>query len=267
MFKSEAISKFFYCKFCDKILENPIILPCQETICEKDTYENLNCKFCFNEHIKPENGFPEDKTMKMLIDLQINKIDFGKIFPRYDICKEKLHLLNSEIKQLESLETSPNDYIYDYFEKIINQVDLKREELKETIDSYSDQLIKEIKTAQLECENIENKTKQITEDLKVIKATLNELNQNFDSINLNQEIIDETLNGTHDLKEIILEKFNEFKTKLLDKKTYIFNPENIKIEEIFGKFYQKVNNFLYLMYRIIAFSTSGCNFRYQSHCY
>ena len=46
---------------------------------------------------------------------------------------------------LEALQKDPESYIYDYFGEIKRQVDLRREELKPKVYSYSDETIQYIK--------------------------------------------------------------------------------------------------------------------------
>ena len=55
------------------------------------------------------------------------------------------------IWKLRDLKKYPEGFLYDYFEKVKRDVDLRREILKQEIDTYSDLVIKQIEDAHTEC--------------------------------------------------------------------------------------------------------------------
>ena len=59
--------------------------------------------------------------------------------------KRVLNEATDNITTLEALWKDPESYIYDYFGEIKRQVDLRREELKPKVYSYSDETIQYIK--------------------------------------------------------------------------------------------------------------------------
>ena len=54
----------------------------------------------------------------------------------------------------ESLKNDPETFLYNYFAMIINEVDLRRETLKQDIDNYSDSIIEEIERTRADCYKI-----------------------------------------------------------------------------------------------------------------
>lgn len=70
------------CGYCKNFYEQPIILPCHETICRKDldhlwNYDEIkmqneptrsvHCPFCNAGHQEPVSGFPEDKKTQAFL--------------------------------------------------------------------------------------------------------------------------------------------------------------------------------------------------------
>jgi len=67
-----------------------------------------------------------------------------KINPLNGDCKKVLNESTNNKSTLEALQKDPGSYIYDYFGEIIRQVDLRREELKSKVNSYSDEMVQSI---------------------------------------------------------------------------------------------------------------------------
>ena len=87
----------FECEICNEIFEQPILLPCGKTICNKHVSDMTNtskriktevsderkvkihCSLCHCDHIQPIDGFEIDKSIEKLIELNSEKINFPKI--------------------------------------------------------------------------------------------------------------------------------------------------------------------------------------------
>ena len=112
--KIEEFHDLFNCSLCKKPLENPIILPCGESLCKKDINElqapddKLTCPFCLKEHSQPYEGFPADKRMQKMIDLKVNQLDFG---PIYNNCRKALKGLSEQFTELDLLKHDLNDFL------------------------------------------------------------------------------------------------------------------------------------------------------------
>ena len=118
---------------CKLILENPVALPCGNTLCREHLTE-LNdkfiCYFCKEEHLIPANGFVINKTTNKIVN------NYFQLNPLRTKIKELFEELNESIEDYQKLD--PNVYVFDYFGEIRNKVDLHREELKKEIDQRSD---------------------------------------------------------------------------------------------------------------------------------
>ncbi len=79
MFQSEKINALFNCKICKDVLEDPIILPCDETVCKAHTDEISmgKCIFCSEVHKAPQYGFPSNKIVKNLLEKRVNNINLN----------------------------------------------------------------------------------------------------------------------------------------------------------------------------------------------
>ena len=59
------------CKNCNLIFENPITLPCGNTLCHShlnDFNQKFICCFCHKEHLIPEDDFCVNKSILNIID-------------------------------------------------------------------------------------------------------------------------------------------------------------------------------------------------------
>ena len=156
MLKITTLSQFFKCGLCQQLLDTPVGLPCVETICKKHVNEYLKtenefiCPICSEMHIQPLNGFPADKRLLNMLNHEVDKIDSYKINHKFRDCNRALNELNIQIEELKLIEQNPMRFVNSYFDKIINQVALQKELLKEAIDDYSIKTIEQIKKVQKE---------------------------------------------------------------------------------------------------------------------
>ena len=113
MSQIDAFNDTFKCNLCNKVLQSPIILPCGETICEKDLkilYINakvFQCFLCDEEHQQPKKGFPSNRNLQTQLDLQVNKIDLSKNHPKYDECKKIFREIEENTKETDLILRDP----------------------------------------------------------------------------------------------------------------------------------------------------------------
>jgi hypothetical protein len=244
MYKIDKLKELFNCNICNQLLKNLIILPCNETICFNCLNELkpflaeskvFKCSLCDKDHIEPDDGFAKDKKTQLLLDLHIDQINFYNMFPKFEECKNQLHDLNEKLKEICSIQKDPSNFIYNYFEKIINQIDIHREKLIEEINLYSDVTIKKIKNIEKSL-NINKNTDEISKEICYLQIELEDLNNDFDSFMISDLKISKIAEKAEDLKPILSTKLNEFEKILLDHKYYVFKPVELKTENLFGKF-------------------------------
>ena len=130
MLKFEVIS-LFNCQLCHRVLTDPVILPCGETVCKAHSEEigQDTCKLCSATHSVPKEGFLANKMVRNQLELQLNKLNFN--FSQFNDYKGIIEDLNKQ--EVETMEQDPENYIYEYYNELIRQVDVRRETLFEGI--------------------------------------------------------------------------------------------------------------------------------------
>ena len=245
MSKIDAFKDTFKCNLCNQLLERPIMLPCGETICEKDLKSFFNnesvfqCSLCDDEHQQPKKGFPPNRNVQKMLDLQVNQIDLSKNHPQYDECKDMFREIEENIKETDLVKKDPENFIFGHFEKIINQVDIQREKLIEEINLYSEKTIETIKKARDDCLSKLNKTKLISAYYETMKENVNKMNQELDSFEINDKKIENLIENVTKSKVIALEELKRIQNSLLLYKSFEFEPvqaHNINLKGLFGSF-------------------------------
>ncbi len=102
-----------------------------------------------------------------------------KLNPVYDKCKEEIDIAKYNIEEIETLEKDPENYIFDYFEELKRQVDLRREILKLKLDECSDEIIQSIECTKKNCINL-----KLSSEIKKSKEDLNKLTDRFDTFEI-----------------------------------------------------------------------------------
>ncbi len=156
MYKVDKIKNFFDCDLCHELLVDPISIPCGNNVCKSHLDKLLKkiskeksffqCEICKEEHFIPKKGFKVDKRLQNGLEIQFNTL---KLTPIFDECKKVIKTARERVAKIDTLEKNSEGYIYDYFEDIKRQVDIRREDLKMKIDKYSDEVIQSIEGTQV----------------------------------------------------------------------------------------------------------------------
>lgn len=139
-----------------------------------------------------------------------------------DECQKHIEHAYSIIQQINSLTNNPEQYIYDYFEEIKRQVDLRRETLKQEIDECSDLIIADLE--KIKSESMQNKkTVQICSDIENSTLEIDKLNEQWSNIQLFEDttVFPSTRNDMKSLLSVILASEDKFK-KVLTRKLQAF---------------------------------------------
>jgi hypothetical protein len=151
----------------------------------------------------------------------------------------KIEKVESLLYQLEALKNSPEGFIYEHFENIKRDVDLRRERIKQEVDKCSDQIIEQIDRTKLECLKISMKIDEISGDIENSTKELSQMKYKFDTLDtdakpdiLNIVKYNEEL---AQLERKIDEKLRNYKESILENKIHSFVFDEIDMENIFGK--------------------------------
>ena len=171
------------CGYCKSFYEQPIILPCHETICRKDLdhlwmhredslTRGVQCPFCSAVHQEPASGFPEDKkTQAFLKQFSIqsngNETSGGGVSgsngnngniangnttsgsnstsSNYTNAHTCCLALSELFADFNKLRENPYGYIERYFDRVRRVIEDSRKESKNMIDQIYDGFIKDLK--------------------------------------------------------------------------------------------------------------------------
>ena len=103
------------------------------------------------------------------------------------------------------------------------------------IQNYSDELIEEIANAQRECLEEAKKSRSVTtKNLDECKLTLAEINDSFDSFEINGKKCEEIMSKCNELKVKMDLMISNLKKELLKNTPNELVYEEIKISDVFG---------------------------------
>jgi hypothetical protein len=158
-------------------------------------------------------------------------------------CINEIEEAYINISKLEALETDPDYFIYEYFQEIKRNVDWRREELKLRIDICSEEIIQSIESTKVNCIKLSKEINQLSNKIIQSKTELNELVQQFGSLNKDQQKLEDVRNSLVVINQNFIRLQSEYKDSLLVNKEYTFRYQDIKVDDFFGSFEEigKVN--------------------------
>jgi hypothetical protein len=151
-------------------------------------------------------------------------------------CINEIEEAYINISKLEALETDPDYFIYEYFQEIKRNVDWRREELKLRIDICSEEIIQSIESTKGNCIKISKEINQLSKKIIQSKTELNELVQQFGSLNKDQQKLEDVRNSLVVINQNFIRLQSEYKDSLLVNKEYTFRYQDIKVDDFFGSF-------------------------------
>lgn len=247
MLKVEKVQSFLNCSICTERLEKPIFLPCGQIICnkhldemeEKSSQENLpynsakkriQCFFCSSEHYE---HFQVALSIQKMLEMNFDQIHSTK----FKVCKSSVNELKEELIISENVLNDPENFIYEYFASIKNQVNVQREVGKERIDFYCEKVLEEITVAEDTCKEIaQEHLETLSTELNELKAELNHLMEEFDSNEISEAKYEDIVKKTLILKPKFSSLAERLDKNIFNGKSYEFNAADLKIKDIFGKF-------------------------------
>lgn len=229
------------CPNCSKVLSTPILLPCGHSLCQehvkqKDKY--LVCRECGKSH--DNQGFLVNKPLMDIITAHIESIDFGFV---HQEAKNSCDRLDETLRKAESILNDLGYFVHETIAELKQQVNLKREEYKLSIDEAAQRVIDELEEFEKQCILNLDETDFVTrrDEFKQIKdnarenlanwyAFLNELRYNEKKCNQTNE--DSSLCFENFYKKLESFKKAVLMAKLLNKKACVdyFCQTNIRIK-------------------------------------
>jgi DNA repair ATPase RecN len=236
VYKIEKIKHLLDCDIYNKLLIDPVSTLCGFIVCKShlDHYEDtFQCDLCNSEHTVPKNRYKVLKRLQDALSIQLNTFE---LTPVYDECKKIIEEAQKDVNEIESIDKDPENFIYEYFEDIKRQVDLRREYLKEKIDTYSDETIESINNAQINCQKLAKEVNKLSKDFEDSKINLNEQIKEFDTFKISEQKFQMIKENVSVLTSKLNEILTQFKSSLINDKVYDFRFEDVPISNVFGKF-------------------------------
>ena len=169
----------------------------------------------------------------------MNRIDLSKNHPKYDECKKMFKEIEEKIKETDLIQKDPENFVFGYFEKIINQVDIQREKSIEEINLYSEKTIETIKKARDDCLSGDNKTDLISTEYENIKENLKKMSQELNSFDISDNKIENLIDYVTKANSVALRELKRIEDDLLLHKTYKFAPcqtNYLNVKDLLGSF-------------------------------
>lgn len=220
------MNSFLTCSNCDSFFKSkPISLPCGYTICDCHFTDNkVNCVNCESEH-----ELSECRPCKNI------EIEWSKINLENEIINFKKKLEEWPQKKVD-LENK----ISELFSILINDVDLRREEVKKLIDDHFLGLVNNLITDR---ESVKNKTDKIKLEKNDMDKFLEQFSTNYNktkSINEREKEIERVKIELN----FFTSEFCKDLNSLLENKVYYLTPisKNIDIGDLFGQISIKPEN-------------------------
>ena len=141
-------------------------------------------------------------------------ISYKSAEPLLPECHFKLEKAKEAISKVEHIAKDPVTFVYEYFEDLKRDVDLRRENLKAQIDEHSDKTILSLETTQKKCMDLAANITVMTKDIEKSREELNEWEKKLEELKkstqflMDTQVIDETVRISREVNEM-LEKYKE----------------------------------------------------------
>jgi hypothetical protein len=145
------------------------------------------------------------------------------------IDNEYMSLTIDNFPNKETLENKAELYIFEYFEDIKRQVDLRREILIERIQNCSAEIIKSVENVRNECLVMSKKVDQLSIEVEKWKRNLHDVVDQFDLFNNNHK-------NVFGLDKSFKKVLENYKESLLGYNKYSFHFKEFDINFLFGRF-------------------------------
>lgn len=209
------------CVKCNKLFESlPITLvPCGWVVCSHHLDSDpVKCFICQNEHYLSKASCIPTKN------IEIKYLKFK--------LENSLKSLNKDLENFKLIQEDPRNYIHEFFDNVINKIDLQRETIKKSIDDYFGQMIDEIILEKNECQQNVAENLEIDQVENDLKDLAKELNKENTLLELNRVVQSGSL-----IVESFKKDLNSAINQLVDHKRYELTPvkSGLDFRDLYGK--------------------------------
>ena len=170
------------CLICEKVFNEPVLLPCCHTICkthvitDNNHVKEISCPTCNESYEIPKNGFPANILAENLIKFKFDRLDLGA---EHSTAVKSGKNLKKVLDELKRLRDTPDLEISQSIGEIRNKIDLKREEAKKKIDDDAMELIQELDEYEAKCKRefsihkYSTDAQCLNDELKLVQEEIN----------------------------------------------------------------------------------------------
>jgi hypothetical protein len=172
------------CEYCKKVFENPITLPCGNTVCSKDVKDlykegfeghTIICYFCGTEHLYYH--YPPNRIVNKFLENNLANFNLGKT---YEHAKKSLDDVMDKMNEYEKLINNPAEYLYEYFEKIEKEIKHGKEKVKILSEEKCSKMLNDLLLFKNECQNsLDSTTLKYLPD-KLDKTKIDAIKENLE---------------------------------------------------------------------------------------
>ena len=177
------------CSYCSKILQDPILLPCDDSICcvhlSEKAIVNANrikCNKCKQEHQIKENQFRSINEFKKLIT-DHSYLSEEEISLKQEL-EKSIRKFFETYDQFTQNETKLETIVLKHFEEMRSQIDQHRDKLKEKIDQTALAMKDETKSFEKVYLNSFKENVSSFDHGKSLDTELNEVEETFRNPNI-----------------------------------------------------------------------------------
>lgn len=170
-----------------------------------------------------------------MIKKRFDKLDFADFSDEYKNANRSLQLLKSAYENYEKTRTQPDQFVGEFFDGLIEDIELRRKELKDKIDATSDQLIEEIRTFHKRFEEDALTSSSLGENFQHIKSYIERSENNLNSFVINEEEWQSISSKSQNFEKLLVKQTEALEDELLYTKAKDFNQKYLNLNNIYYK--------------------------------
>ena len=251
---SVCLSEILVCQKCKSKYDEPCLLPCGETICSSccktvdtsnlnNSFNQIECMFCNENHVIPENGFIKNKLISKLLQIKSNEFSVENDLERLEKNLEKINVYND---QIESSTKNPIDLIKIHCTMLISEVNEAKERAIIEINNINKDIIQEIeKCKNNSLNNLEINMKKLVD----MKPKMNNLYKNLSELlkrtRIDEEVLIDAIKESETCKNVFKKELNYFQQTILNEKMpYFKSNQNLNSEILGSLIYEPIKEYL-----------------------
>ena len=233
MFYEESLIKsLLICKICDCKLEDPRLLPCGVSICQKcaeyiANAENthVKCRTCGNQHAIPSEGFPINQLIATLTEIKPDELHRNNHLVT-DL-KSKIVSLNNKTESVRLHLDIGEAKIKEKCGKVRNDIQLAIEEAHARLDTIHSEFMRKVDAHEKVCMENYKQLSQSKADIEEILSESSELSAKCDQMLKKYKLDDLELKNAIGEASSLLETI-ETTSEKVELKIYTESPVQFK---------------------------------------